>query len=70
MESNVKVEAGLVVIPKVPPIPDVLLIQRFANGNWHTENYHNIVWIEDYCKKRNQPYRIVRIPGEEVKHGE
>jgi hypothetical protein len=69
MESSVKVDAGPVVVPKVPPIPDTWVCQRLVFGMWLTEKVVTERIGRDMCEREGTPYRIVRIPGEEVKHG-
>jgi hypothetical protein len=75
MESNVRVEAGPVVVPKVPPISDGWLFQWFDKGpvRWHGHWTHDLQTLDRWKKEmedNGRPHRIVRIPGEEVKHGE
>jgi hypothetical protein len=74
MESNVNVEAGPVVVPKVPPIPDVWIVQipyqHRTGTDWVCDTYDTEAGAyrrASAAAAAHLPYRIVRIPGEEVK---
>lgn len=73
MESNVKVEAGQVVMPKVPPRPEMFCIAYFRSGVWDMDWYSSEESRASAIKRHGLetcPRSLFRIPGEEVQRGE